>query len=235
MKSRLIAIEGIDGSGKPTLVEYIYSRLKSEGYNANCIVTCEKEKESVYRAVIDSYDLDPLSPAYMFFYQVLHAKKTDRAFAALDKEEIVIADRWDLSFIVWHKNFGFFSEESPQLLEGVSRLAFRGLKPNLGIYLDITLSNALDRRLNHRKEVINDIKLEKRIYNKALSTYKKLARQNNWKIVNANKSLDEVKESVWKLVSQAIKEDVPPREISWRVKTRENLELKMAKVLFRRR
>jgi len=201
----LIAVEGIDGSGKSTLVKYIENELKKEGCQVARVATREMEKEPVFQAVVDGYSLDPHSPAYMFFFQLLHAHKADRARRALEEGKIVVTDRWDLSFYVWHENFGFFSKESNDLRKGISRLAFRDLKPHLGIYLDVSVDKALDRRMFGRGDVVNDIEAEKRFYTTVVTAYKSLAEHHGWITVDANDGFEQVRKTAWKLVQEVVK------------------------------
>jgi len=200
----LIAVEGIDGSGKSTLVKYFEDELRKEGYKVSRVMTREVEKEPIFQAVIDNYSLDPHSPAYMFFFQLLHAHKAERVRHALKEGNIVIADRWDMSFFVYHENIGFFSKESDELREGISRLAFGGLTLNLGIYLDVSVDKALDRRM-WRGEVIDDLEAEKEFYAMVTTSYKMLASRYSWTIVDANNGFEQVRQVAWKLVQEVVK------------------------------
>lgn len=203
MNSILIAVEGIDGSGKSTLVKYIEDELKKEGRQVARVATREMEREHIYQSVMDEYAVDINLPAGMFFFQMLHANKADRIRRALMEGKIVIADRWDLSFFVWHENFGFFSKESVELREGVSRLAFGDLKPNLGIYLDVSVDKALERRM-WRKDFAVDLEKERRFYNKIITSYKSLVQRHGWITVDANNEFDQVWQQVWQLVKKTI-------------------------------
>lgn len=204
MKSVLIAVEGIDGSGKSTLVKHIEEELRKEGYQVAKFMTCEMEKKSVFQTVIDGYSIDPHSPAYMFFFQLLHAHKVDRVRQAMEESKIVVVDRWDLSFFVWHENFGFFSRESNELREEVSRLAFGGLKPHLGIYLDVSVDKAIDRRM-WRGELIGDHGAEWQFYTTVVTAYRSLAQRHGWIVVDANDSFEQVRKIAWKLVQETVK------------------------------
>ncbi len=204
MNGILIAVEGIDGSGKSTFVRYLEDKLKKEGHRVVRIATREIEKESIFQAVIDGYTLDCHSPAYMFFFQVLHAHKADCAKRALKEGKIVVADRWDLSFFVYHENFGFFTKEPNELREGVSRLAFGELRPHLGIYLDVSAGKVLDRR-TRRGEIISNLEAERKFYTKVAVDYRLLAQRHGWTIVNANDEFEQVWRTVWKLVQEVVK------------------------------
>lgn len=205
MNSVLIAVEGIDGSGKSTLVKYIEEKLRREGCQVARIATREAAKESIFQAVIDGYSLDPHSPAYMFFFQLLHAHKADRARSALREGKIVVADRWDFSFFVWHENFGFFRDESDELRKGVSQLAFGDTEPHLGIYLDVSVDRALDRRMFGRGDIIDDIEAEKRFYTTIVTAYRTLAEKRGWITLDANDGFEQVKRAAWRLAKEVVK------------------------------
>ena len=204
MNGLLIAVEGIDGSGKSTLVKYIEEELEKEGRQVARFATREMEKEPVFQAVIDGYSLDPRSPAYMFFFQLLHAHKADRVRRALEEGKIAVVDRWDLSFFVWHENFGFFSRESGELRDGVSRLAFSGLKPRLGIYLNVSVDKAFDRRM-WKGEIIGDLEAERQFYATVVTAYRSLAQRHGWTVVDADDNFDQGRKTAWKLVQEVVK------------------------------
>ncbi len=199
MEGKLIAFEGIDGSGKSTLVASIECDLRKLGKKVEKLATREAENAKLFDSVLKNYTMESDSPAYMFFYQALHAHKADRAKRALAEGKIVLVDRWDLSFFVWHENFGFLSKENPEFREGISRLAFGDLKPNLCIYLDISAGIALDRRL-WRGESLENFEQEKSLCEKLLSTYRELAKRNHWICINADEGFDHVRKVVLEMI-----------------------------------
>lgn len=204
MDNLLIAIEGLDGSGKSTMAKYLIEQLKNIGKKVEFVATREKKLENIFIAVNENFELDPNSEAYMFYFQFLHANKVDRAIKALKEGKFVIADRWDLSFFAWHENIGFFRNEEPELRKGISRLAFRDLEPDLGIYLDLPVETALNRIQIDRGDVIPDLETEKRRYQIGLKAYRQLAMENGWITIDASNELEKVKEITWELVNNKI-------------------------------
>ncbi len=204
MSCKLIALEGIDGSGKSTMIKFIKSELERSGYEVVSVQTREEEQEELFAEAVSKYAPDENSPAYMFFFQVLHALKAEKASKALGSGKIVVADRWDLSFFVYHENFGFFSKESESVRESVSRFAFQGLKPDLGIYLDVSVTRALERRVK-RGELISDVEAEIKFYTKVTDAYRGLAQRHGWIAVDANGDFNQVKQLVWELVQNITK------------------------------
>jgi dTMP kinase len=205
MKGKVIAIEGIDGSGKTTLIKSIEDKLKKELFSTIIISTREKEQEVLFDSIINQYGLMPDSSAYMFLFQMLHANKIDRVKKAVEDGKIVIADRWDFSFFVYHKNFGFLSKESDDLRKQISRLAFDNLHPDIGIYLDVSIEKAIDRRL-WRGEFVENVNLEKDFYETIQASYKLLAIEQGWKIVDANNGFEQTLTMVWEIIRESITE-----------------------------
>jgi dTMP kinase len=204
MYGMLIAIEGIDGSGKSTFVKYLADRLKKEGHQVVTVTTRQTQKEHIFQKIINGYRVDPHSPAYMFLFQFLHALKAERTRQFLKEGKIVIADRWDLSFFVYHENLGFFTKESDNLRKEVSRLAFGDMRPHLGIYLDVSAGKAIDRRI-WRGEIIYNSEAERKFYEKVTVNYKFLAQRHGWIIVDAENKFKQVWKTVWKLVQGLVK------------------------------
>ncbi len=206
MNGILIAIEGVSGSGKSTLGKYIERELLKEGWPAVRVTTREEEKEHIFRAATEAYELDPNSAAHMFFFQVLQAHKVDRAKRLLEGGNVVIANRWDLSFFVHTKNFGRLAKEPDSLRQEICRLAFDGLTPEFGVYLDVSIEKALDRRL-WRGDVINDIEEEKRLYGIVKASYKLLlVDRQGWRVINANNDFEQVRQMVLELVRKTVEQ-----------------------------
>jgi dTMP kinase len=203
MAGKLIAIEGIDGSGKSTLVKHLEEELRSRGHPVIKVATRETSREPVFLAAIEEYSLDHKSPEYMFFFQMLHANKVQRVKRALKEDAVVIADRWDFSFFIYHDHFGFFSQESQELRDAVSRLAFQGLSPDLGIYLNVAVDTAFDRRMWRGEEIV-DPESEKAFYTVITSAYQTLAAKHNWAVIDANDGFEKVRDTALTLVTEML-------------------------------
>jgi dTMP kinase len=201
MAAQFIVIEGINGAGKSTLAKYLKNTLTQNGYRVQTPITREQDKEELFQSVINNFELDIDSRGYMFLHLMLYSHKADRVRHALESDQVVIADRWDLSFLSYHGTFGFFSRRSEKLREEICRLAFDELQPSLKLFLDVSIDTAITRRIG-RGDQINDLPAERRHYAELREAYRLLAARNGWTTIDANDEIYKVNEMAWKLISQ---------------------------------
>jgi dTMP kinase len=177
MRGKLIVIEGIDGSGKSVQAALLKIALERLGYLAQIIKAKETIQNAALNKFITEFDITTDSLAYMFVYQALHRKQYDKALAALNDGIIVIADRWDMSFFVYHHLFGSLSQRPKDWLEVLNKLAFEDLEPDLCCFLDTDVPTAIARRVA-RGDTIDSIIVEMGFYQKVAEEYARLLIQN---------------------------------------------------------
>ncbi|MEK7123615.1 MAG: dTMP kinase [Patescibacteria group bacterium] len=178
MQGKLVVIEGIDGSGKTVQAALLNITLERLGYTVRLIKAKETRQNAALKKFLKDFDITTDSLAFMFLYQALHRKQYDKTKAALDVGAIVIADRWDTSFFVYHHLFGPLSKQPKRLLKMLNGLAFENLEPDLCCFLDITVSTAIERRIA-RGDVISSVKEETEFYDKVAVEYAKLLTQKS--------------------------------------------------------
>jgi len=154
MKGKLFAFEGIDGSGKTTQIQILADRLSKLRFSVmiNKAIKDEIEggKQLLY-TFLDFFAFRKNSIATMFLFQALHSKQYEEAKEALGKGYIVLADRWNASFWIYHQNFGPL-KESEETLKILDKLAFQRLMPNVTFLLDVPVKIALERKRLQRKK-----------------------------------------------------------------------------------
>jgi thymidylate kinase len=143
------------------------------------------------RPFIDTWTDDT---AIMFLFQALHAQQYADTLQALQKGLIVIADRWDETFLAYHQNFGFLSqqEETRVLL---NRLAFHEHLPENGFLIKVPV-NVAKRRREARGKVE---KLEDRpgeYYEAIQQTLIGISLERNWNILDGTKTPIEIHEEI---------------------------------------
>lgn len=134
----LIALEGIDGSGKSTQLALVGKKLRELGYSV--YMTQEPSKAKIGK-LLREYLMDknssPYIDALLFaadrFEHYLHEVQDK-----LEKGNIVITDRYVASSIVYQGAHGADAD-------WIKMINSKVVKPDLSIYLDVDLDVSLSR------------------------------------------------------------------------------------------
>jgi dTMP kinase len=146
----LIAFAGIDGSGKSTQIDLLKKFLSKKGYPVVISKACgDKEKKSLSR-FFKYWD----DSAITFLFQGLHRQQYIDAKKNLCEGKIVLADRWDETYLSYHRCFGFLSEDKRLRLK-LNSLAFNGLIPDLTFFINISSSEAHRRLASRGKDILD--------------------------------------------------------------------------------
>lgn len=122
---------------------------------------------------------------------------------ALSEGKIVISDRYaDATFAYQGAGRGF----SEEVVNSVIKLATDGLKPDLTLFFDISVNNALSRMKSRTEsgEVKNRMDSETiEFYERVHSAYLKLINQEpeRFRVINANGSIEEIKRQALEIIT----------------------------------
>ena len=182
-KGKIIAIEGIDGAGKTTLSKILYDKLKKE--KIECILSAEptdgpfgkKLKELLKKEKIDSLEFKQL----ILKDRKWHVEKL--IIPSIKNGRWVILDRYYLSTIAYQGAQGL--DEKTLLIENETIAP----TPDLVIYLDLSIKEAL-KRINNRKKGIQIFE-KKEFLTKVDAIYKKYLKWFNCLILEAESPLEE--------------------------------------------
>ncbi|MBA2284573.1 MAG: thymidylate kinase [Ktedonobacteraceae bacterium] len=143
---RLIAAEGVDGSGKSTQLQLLRFWLQSEGYEAR-IVTWQPSK-LIKRALKAGKKQGYMDPMLLSILQAADfAESYEREIVpALRRGAIVLADRYVYTALARDLARGV----EQRWIEDVYRFA---LRPDLAIYFQITADQSLERILSGASRV----------------------------------------------------------------------------------
>ena len=184
----LIAVEGIDGSGKTTVVRFLIEELRKRGYD---VVAFKEPTDSEYgrriRQILKERRVSPEEELDLFI--------KDREFdvqnnilPALKSGKIVIMDRYYYSTIAYQGALGLD-------VEMIRKLNEQFPKPDLVIILDVSPETALKRiKAKRRPDRFEDIEYLRKVREIFLSL------KNNVVVVDAERNIDEVKRDVLKVV-----------------------------------
>jgi dTMP kinase len=184
----LIAVEGIDGSGKTTVVRFLIEELRKRGYD---VVAFKEPTDSEYgrriRQILKERKVSPEEELKLFI--------KDREFdvqnnilPALKSGKIVIMDRYYYSTIAYQGALGLD-------VEMIRKLNEQFPKPDLVIILDVSPETALKRiKAKRRPDRFEDLEYLRKVREIFLSL------NNNVVVVDAERNIDEVKRDVLKVV-----------------------------------
>jgi dTMP kinase len=185
----IISITGIDGCGKSTQVKNLIENLNRLGYETYLSKAYDEKEKEIFENLLPTYN----QKAILFLFQALHVQQFQSSIKAENEGKIVVADRWDDSYLVYHSTNGVLSKK-PKLLQQINELAFEKKKPETTFYLDVDIPTILNR-LKIRGESF----LEKKppeFFIEMRKSYLKLAKKENWVVVNGVQSIDEISQFI---------------------------------------
>lgn len=140
----LIAIEGIDGSGKTTLAKNLYSSLKQQGFNT--LFTKEpgdSELGKEIRELVCTQNI-AISPRaqYLLFAADRAQHFTERIIPALKDNALIICDRLADSSLAYQ---GYGNGSDIEMIKTVNAWSMHAIIPNLTIFVRVPVEIALQR------------------------------------------------------------------------------------------
>lgn len=147
-----ISLEGMEGSGKSTVLKKLHVWLESEGYDV--LLTREpggSELGKTLRALLlDAENTDITSEAELFMYLADRAQHVAQVIKpALEAGKVVLCDRYADSTVVYQ---GYGRGLDPNLLHSFNEVATTGLWPDVSLLLDVEPEIGLRRALSRNIE-----------------------------------------------------------------------------------
>lgn len=172
----LIAVEGIDGSGKSTLINNLSRMLENE--NISVVQTREPGGSWVGKHVrpLLQNQPQPLTPIaeYLLFAADRAQHMEDVIKPALADKKIVLCDRMGDSSIAYQ---GYGRNLGPEIITQINAWAMQQKKPDLTVYVDLDLDTALSRIHANRDKVTAFEKQE--FLKKVLDAYRSMYKDRN--------------------------------------------------------
>lgn len=202
-----IAFEGTEGAGKSTQIQRLATDLNKRGYQV--VVTREPGGTAIgeaIRQVLLSGSHDAMLPEAEALLntaaRVQHV--TEVIEPALRSGKVVLTDRFSGSTLAYQ---GFGRGLSQLDLTALQRFAFGDLQPDLTLLLDVPVETGQARRHSSGKALdrldVAGIDFHRRVRDGFLQ----LARQDpaHWRIIQADRPVDEVAQDVLVAVDEALK------------------------------
>ena len=192
-KGLFIVLEGGEGSGKTTISKKLQQVLESNGYNT--LLTREPGgdpvSEMIRNVIIHSDDIDPFTQLSL----IVASRKRNidlRIKPALEKNNIVISDRFALSTIVYQ---GVVQGIPLKTIRQLFTISDIHLKPDVEIILDVDPKVGLNRVMTNDREVSAIDKKGLEFHSKINEAYlhnNYVAKDGYRVIIDANRNLDDV-------------------------------------------
>ena len=190
MRGRIIALEGIDQSGKRTQTRLLANELKKKDAKVSTLsfpIYKSSSGRQIQRFLQGKQEY-PATALHML-YSLNRWENQEQILKLVQNSDFVIADRYYPSNLAYGVSRGL----SLEWLQGLDR----GLPTaSLVILLDVPVNSSFTRKSKDRDAHERD----KQLLTKVRRTYGALAKKFGWKIVDATRSVEEVHEAVWGLV-----------------------------------
>lgn len=201
-----ITVEGTDGSGKTTQINFIRNYMEEKGYDV--ILTREpggtRIGEKIRSIILDPENKEMDNITEMLLYASARAQIiTELIKPAMGKGKIVICDRFVDSSYAYQ---GYGRGIDIDLITKVNNIATCGVMPDITFWFDISPEAALNRRISSSlPDRIEREKLE--FYNKVYKGYKILADMYPERIkrIDATRNVDEVSDVVKSWLDKVVK------------------------------
>jgi len=174
-RGRLVAVEGIDGTGKSTLVFALARALRRRGYSV--AVRREPADPRLGRLAQEASVRDAWTGAVYFTVDRHLARPA--LLAALRTHDLVLSDRSYFSTVAYQGSA--LPAGDRRRLERLQRGA--SVPPDLVVLLDLPPSAALER-LGARSTVRAPLE-RRRTLERVAAAYRRLARRGRWRVLDA--------------------------------------------------
>ncbi|OUJ18802.1 Thymidylate kinase Tmk [Methanonatronarchaeum thermophilum] len=200
MKGKLITVEGIDGSGKSSLVQKLGERFKEET-DKQVLLTKEPTDSWLGDSVREGLkrEVDPLSEAFLFTADHIHHVR-ETIEPALKEGNIIISDRYSDSFYAYQGTTLQGELENP-----INYLT--DLRKDFTIIPDITVLLDIDPETSVKRIKHDQIKFEnKKFLKKVTEKYNSIANKdtNRFIRINANQEIDQITEKAFQLIKNQL-------------------------------
>ncbi|AZP36404.1 Thymidylate kinase [Candidatus Annandia adelgestsuga] len=197
MKSKFIVVEGLDGSGKTTICNYIKKIF--EIFNIKIIITREPGGTPLnekIRHIIKKKNKNEIisDKAELLMFYALRAQSLEYVIKpSLKKGLCVISDRHDLSTYAYQG----YNIKNKKIIKKISSYVLDKVKPDITLFLDIDPKISINRIIK-RGKLDRIEKKSLKFFTKVRKRYLKIIKKDKKKIkiINTNKSIHKVKKEI---------------------------------------
>ena len=210
MRGKFITFEGIDGSGKSTQLRMLAGVLRQKNFDV--LTTCEPGGTPLGRRLREAFleteeTVAPIAELLLFAAdRAQHVNFLVRP--ALEAGKIVVSDRYaDATRAYQGSGRGFAEETINQIIE----LATDGLKPDLTLFFDLPVEKAFERTNSRSNAGEHKNRMDSEttdFYTRVRDAYLQISESEprRFRVIDASGSMEEIKKSVWEIVSDFLDE-----------------------------
>jgi dTMP kinase len=198
----LIAIEGLDQSGKETQARHLRARIEQDGRKVHALSFPDYETpigQEIAKALRGERDFGP--DVMQLLYVANRFEYKPRLDLWLATDNVVVCDRFRASTVAYGEAHGL----DPEWLEDIQRLL---PEPAITVLLDIVPETAVKRKAVGRDRYERDLALLARVR----ASYRRQAAKNGWVVIDAEQSKDDVAAAI----EQAVVPHLAPRSAGGR-------------------
>jgi len=194
MAGHIIALEGLDQSGKQTQAEMLRDRLKQDGFKSRLESFPDYATsigEEIARALQGEREYGP-DVMQLLYVANRYERKPDIS-RWLDGGLILVCDRYMASSVAYGEAFGL----DPAWLTDMQKFL---PAPTATILLDIAPETAVKRKSSDRDRYERDLALQARVR----ESYHRQAKAGNWVILDGERDKDAIAADVYQAVAARV-------------------------------
>ena len=203
-----IALEGVEGSGKSTLSKKLAQKIKNE-IGKEVVLTREPGGTTIGKEIrkllLERRDINLSSLAETFLFAADRAEHVQGIIEpALAKNNFVITDRYYYSTLAYQ---GYARGLDLDLLKKICKLAIAGVEPDLIFLLDLPVELGLKRAKSREENWTKFEEEELDFHKKVRSGFLELSKENNFTIIDASLSPEEILNKAWGSIQSHLNHD----------------------------
>lgn len=197
-----VSFEGIDGSGKSTITNYVYEYFINK--NQEVIMTREpggnKIAEKIRGLILDpKHDTMDDKTEALLYAASRRQHLVEKILPALDEGKLVLCDRFIDSSIAYQ---GYGRQLGAKAVMDINLFAVEDHLPDITFFLDIDLKTSLDR-VNKRDELDRLEGSGLDFFERVYDGYQKIVKENSRIVViDAMRSVEEVGDEIIEIIEK---------------------------------
>jgi len=206
-KGCFIVFEGPDGSGKSTVSQAVYEKLKARDWPV--VLTREpggsRIAEDIRDIILDTHNTEMDARTEALLYAASRRQHLiEKVLPAVEQGKIVICDRFvdsSLAYQAYGRQLGL------EAVLSINEFAIEGYYPDLTIFLNVTAETGL-KRLANRKDLDRLDQESLEFHQLVFAGYQKIlaTAKHHYIIVDANQTIDQVVNSALTIIEDFVNE-----------------------------